>query len=78
MASDEGARADAPLPFVHKYPRMAATEQRVPPLTDLALDALANNPGAIVNLAGTAEHLAIGLLWRIMRASAFRSLYPCG
>lgn len=39
----------------------------VPPLTDLALDTLAANPESIHDLQWTAEHLAIALLYRLMK-----------
>lgn len=38
---------------------------RVLPLTDLALDTLAQNPGIIHDLRWTAEHLAIALLEKL-------------
>lgn len=48
----------------------AATERRasaVPPLTELALDKLAEHPDAIVSLRCVADHLLVGLLYRIMQ-----------
>jgi len=57
--------ASPPLPFTARRKQPAANA--VPPLTDFCLDALAANPEMIFDLRGTAEHLAIGLLYRIMR-----------
>ena len=39
----------------------------MPPLTELALDKLAEHPDAIVSLVGIADHLLVGLLYRIMQ-----------
>ena len=55
-----------PLPFFGAPVRQVATSA-VPPLTDLALDVLADNPDAIFDLGGIAEHLTVGLLAKIMR-----------
>ena len=39
----------------------------VPALTDLALDTLAAHPESIYDLQWTAEHLAISLLYKVMK-----------
>ena len=57
-----------PVEWVQPTPRPAAAP-RVRPLTDLALDSLANNPESITDLSGTAEHLAIALLQRLFTSS---------
>ena len=45
--------------------KKANVRERVLPLTDLALETLAQNPGSIHDLRWTAEHLAIALLERL-------------
>ena len=54
-----------PLPFFGSPQRARASA--VPPLTDLALDALADNAAGIVDLQGISEDLTIALLGKIMQ-----------
>ena len=55
--------AAPPLPFFGSPKRPAPS---IPPLTELALDALADNPSGLVDLRGIAEHLIVALLGKIM------------
>lgn len=44
----------------------AVNNNLVPPLTDMALDVLAAHPDSITDLSWVAEHLVVGLLYRLM------------
>lgn len=57
--------------------RSARSAEPVPKLVQLALDSLARRPELIVDLSGTAEHLAIGLLGRLMRAGRLDFRLAC-
>lgn len=45
---------------------MPAANKQVPSLTDMALDVLAAHPDSITDLTWVAEHLVVGLLYRLM------------
>lgn len=49
----------------------------VPPLTEMALNALAARPEVIYDLGGTAEHLAIDLLYKVMAAGRLDYRLAC-
>ena len=49
----------------------------MPPLTDICLDQLAQHPEMIFDLRGIAEHLAVGLLYRIMRGAKLDYRLAC-
>lgn len=46
-------------------------------LTDLALDCLAANPSVVVDLSCTDEHLALGLLYRLLEAGRLDYRLAC-
>ena len=54
-----------PLPFFGS-PKRPATS-RVPPLTELALECVADNCAGIVSLAGIDQHFVVSLLAKIMQ-----------
>ena len=58
------ATASPALPFYGSPKRPTPS---IPPLTELALDSLADNPGGIIDLGGIAEHLTVALLGKIMQ-----------
>ena len=49
----------------------------VPPLTMLCLDALASKPEVIYDLGGTAEHLALELLYKVLAAGRLDYRLAC-
>mmetsp|Transcript_17934 Transcript_17934/g.29923 ORF Transcript_17934/g.29923 Transcript_17934/m.29923 type:complete len:114 (-) Transcript_17934:96-437(-) len=51
--------------------------QQIPTLTQLALDQLAQHPEMIDDIGCTDEHLAIGLLWRLMKAGRLDFRLAC-
>ena len=55
-----------PLPFVGTPKRRTETD-RVPPLSELVLDTLADNCAALVDLGGLAEEQIIALLARVIQ-----------
>mmetsp|Transcript_14858 Transcript_14858/g.32214 ORF Transcript_14858/g.32214 Transcript_14858/m.32214 type:complete len:109 (-) Transcript_14858:613-939(-) len=57
--------------------RSPQAQEVVPPLAELALDALAANPEGLVDLRCTAEHLVIGLLERIVKSGRFNYRVAC-
>eukprot|EP00967_Tisochrysis_lutea_P120019 scaffold196420_cov36-Tisochrysis_lutea.AAC.1 len=57
--------------------RTPQPREPVPQLTQLALDCMARRPELIVDLSGTDEHLAVGLLGRIMRAGRLDFRLAC-
>jgi len=74
--------SDQPLPPLSVLPwgyaRTTRSDARaVPPLSELVLDSMARRPDLLVDLTGMAEHLAIGLLGRIMRAGRLDFRLAC-
>ena len=53
------------------------TRRGFPSLMELALDTLAANPTELNDLRGTAEHLAIELLWRLVRTARLDFRLAC-
>ena len=56
--------------------KMPIPKQTVPPLTEIALDALAAHPDEIMFCPG-AEHLAIGLLYRVVTRGVLTYRLAC-
>ena len=52
-----------PLPFG----RISLSPPRVPPLTDLALESLAENCDALIDIRGLAEQHVAALLWKVVQ-----------
>ena len=72
---DSSSESPPPLPFFTA--RQPLPPAGVPSLSTLALDALAANPDLIYDLRGTAEHLAVALLFRIMQAGRLDYRLAC-
>ena len=61
-----GSSSDSPPPLPFGRLSVAPTP-RIPPLTELALETLADNCEALIDLRGLAEQALCALLWKILQ-----------
>ena len=71
-ANDRAAQS-----FPSMLTNMDGASTIVPSLQDLALDTMAKYPDMIVDITCTAEHLALGLLWRLMNSGRLDFRLAC-
>ena len=71
-----GSSSDSPPPLPFGRLSVAPTP-RVPPLTELALESLADNCEALIDLRGIAEQHCAALLWKILQRGKLNFHLAC-